>query len=93
MITYNPLEFHGDMLIAQAAIFFSAGFETTSALISFALYELAWQPKLQDRLRQEIKEELQKKGGNINYDSLNSMEYLNMVCMGICRLIFFSFIH
>lgn len=35
--------FKGDLLFAQAAVFFMAGLEPSSATMSFALYELAMQ--------------------------------------------------
>lgn len=40
--TYSPenIVFQGDVLVAQAASFFSAGFETSSAVLSFGLFEL-----------------------------------------------------
>lgn len=34
--------FQGDVLVAQAAVFFTAGYETSSSVMSFALYELCW---------------------------------------------------
>lgn len=34
--------FQGDVLVAQAAAFFTAGYETSSSVMSFALYELCW---------------------------------------------------
>lgn len=39
----SDVTFDDNMLIAQAAIFFTAGFETTSSAIGFTLYELAKQ--------------------------------------------------
>lgn len=50
--------------------------------MSFGLYELAFQPQLQTRLRQEIKETLQKSNGELTYDNVNGMVYLNMIVLG-----------
>lgn len=75
-----------EVLIAQAAVFFTAGFETTSSVISFGLHELSHAQDVQTRLRKEIKEVLDKCNGNITYDALQEMEYLNMVTMEILRL-------
>lgn len=35
-------EWKGDTLVAQAAVFFTAGFETSSSTMSFGLFELSW---------------------------------------------------
>ncbi|XP_032690860.1 cytochrome P450 6k1-like, partial [Odontomachus brunneus] len=70
--------FDGDDLVAQAAIFFSGGFETSSSTISFTLYELAVQPKIQDRLRKEILDAFKENNGKITYDMVLS-PYLHMV--------------
>ncbi|GAB0093905.1 hypothetical protein DMENIID0001_090970 [Sergentomyia squamirostris] len=42
----DRITFDGDVLVAQAGVFFTAGFETSSATMSFALYELAKQVSL-----------------------------------------------
>lgn len=39
----EEVTFSDDILVAQAAVFFTAGFETTSSAIAFTLYELAKQ--------------------------------------------------
>lgn len=66
------LEFDGDDLVAQAATFFSAGYESSSSTMSFSLYELAMNPEVQVRLRNEINNALEKNNNKITYD---------MVCM------------
>lgn len=61
--------------MAQAASFFSAGFETSSTTTAFALYELALQPDIQSTLRKEIVVALDKSGGKITYDMVYYMTF------------------
>uniref|UniRef100_A0A1B0CD18 Cytochrome n=1 Tax=Lutzomyia longipalpis TaxID=7200 RepID=A0A1B0CD18_LUTLO len=81
---YNKDVFFGDVLVAQAAIFVSAGYETTSSATSFALYELAKHPQIQEKVREEILKELEN--GGISYERINKLEYLNMVIQETLRL-------
>lgn len=60
-------------------VFFLAGFETSSSVATFALYELAINHDLQNRLRNEIEEVLAKYNDEVTYDSLMDMKYLDMV--------------
>lgn len=68
-------------LIAQAFIFFFAGFETISWTLSFALYELAVNEDVQARLFEEVREAEQSldEGQTLSYEKLQSMPYLDMV--------------
>lgn len=61
-------ELEGDALVAQAAIFFTGGFETSSTTISFSLYALAKNPEIQEKLREEILNSLEESNGKITYD-------------------------
>ena len=70
------------LLTAQAFVFFVAGFETSSSTISNALYELALNPDIQDKLRNEIKKTFADNGGTLNYDCVREMKYLNKVFKG-----------
>ncbi|GAB1859329.1 Cytochrome P450 6k1 [Camponotus japonicus] len=65
---------------------FSAGFETSSTTTAFALYELALQPDIQNTLRKEIVEVLDKSGGKITYDLTMSLTYLDMVISETLRM-------
>ncbi|OAD56721.1 Cytochrome P450 6a2 [Eufriesea mexicana] len=67
------------LLTAQAFVFFVAGFETSSSAMSNALYELALNPEVQDKLRQEIKEHYKKHNGELKYDQVKEMTYLDLV--------------
>lgn len=72
-------QFSGDDLVAQAAVFFSGGFETSSTTLSFTLFELALNPDVQKTLRKEIFEALDESGGKITYEMVMSLPYLDMV--------------
>ncbi|XP_063224765.1 cytochrome P450 6j1-like [Bacillus rossius redtenbacheri] len=73
------MKLDGDDFVAQAFIFLAAGFETSSTVLNFTLYELALNPYIQDRLRQEIVSVLDKYEGKVSYDCFKEMSYLDMV--------------
>ena len=77
-------ELTDSLLTAQAFVFFAAGFETSSSAMSNALYELALNQEIQDKLRQEIKEHLAKNNGELQYEHVKDMEYLDKVFKGMC---------
>uniref|UniRef100_A0A182MN08 Cytochrome P450 n=1 Tax=Anopheles culicifacies TaxID=139723 RepID=A0A182MN08_9DIPT len=66
-------------LAAQVLIFFLAGFETSSTTLSFCLYELAKNPGIQDRLRDEITRAIDDNGGEVTYDVAMNIQYLDNV--------------
>ncbi|XP_044265598.1 cytochrome P450 6k1-like [Tribolium madens] len=63
---------------AQALTFFSAGNDTTSLTITFALYELALNTDIQDRLRKDIRKQYEAHG-DFTYEAIQEMKYLDMV--------------
>lgn len=69
------------MIISQATQFFIAGFETTSSFISYTIFELALNPKVQEKLREEIKANVKKNNG-LTYDGIQEMEYMKLVLKG-----------
>ncbi|KAH9526637.1 cytochrome P450 3A4 [Dermatophagoides farinae] len=81
---------NNDELIAQCITFFTAGYDTTSSAILFAIYLLASNPDKQEKLHQSIIDTIEKlakqRDGDcddpyelITFDSLNNFEYLNAV--------------
>jgi cytochrome P450 family 6 len=50
--------------------------------MSFALYELALHPEIQHRLREEILQVLSKHDGNLTYDGIHNISYMDMVVSG-----------
>lgn len=68
-----------DEMAAESFIFFVGGFETSSTTLNFCFYELALNKDIQKRFRKEIKQEIEKNDGNLTYDLVFSLEYLDMV--------------
>ena len=75
-------EINGDDLVGQAFQFLAAGFETSGSTMSYALYELALHPEIQNRLRAEIMRVLNRHNGQVTYDGIQEMAYLDMVVSG-----------
>lgn len=69
-------------IAAQAHLFFFAGYESSSSTTSFALFELAKKPHLQDKLRQEINSVIDAHGNQVSYECMSEMDYLNKVLKG-----------
>jgi len=75
----NVLTIDGDDFVAQSYAFLLAGFETTSSTMTFAFYELALHPAIQDRLRTEIVQVMEKYNHVLTYEAILDMPYLDMV--------------
>lgn len=60
-----------------------AGFETSSLTIATALYELAQNQDIQDKLRDEITEHHKLNNGEWQYENIKNMPYLDAVFKGI----------
>jgi cytochrome P450 family 6 len=75
-------EIDGDEFVAQAFAFLAAGYESSATTLSYALYELALHPEIQHRVRTEITQVLDKNEGELTYDGIYEMSYLDMVVRG-----------
>nr|CAD7255715.1 unnamed protein product [Timema shepardi] len=76
------IKLNDGLLAAQCFVFFLAGFETSSTTVSFCLYELALNPEIQERLREEVDTVLHKYKGAITYEAIQEMDYLSRVVDG-----------
>ncbi|KAM7342310.1 cytochrome P450 6g1-like [Cochliomyia hominivorax] len=72
-------------LYAQAGILMTGGYETSSTTLANALFELAKDQQVQETLRQEILKHSEE-DGEISYDTLNKMSYLQMIVDEILRM-------
>jgi cytochrome P450 family 6 len=68
-----------EQMAAQAFIFFLAGFETSSSVAMFMIYELALNPDIQERLRNEIEEISSNYDDKLTYEGLSEMKYFEQV--------------
>ncbi|XP_019531005.3 probable cytochrome P450 6d5 [Aedes albopictus] len=69
-----------NQVAAQVFVFFIAGYETSSTLMSFCVLELARNPEIQAKVHREIDSILSHHGGALTYESLAEMKYLDS-CM------------
>nr|UZE89903.1 cytochrome P450 CYP9GK5 [Chrysoperla zastrowi sillemi]UZE89906.1 cytochrome P450 CYP9GK5 [Chrysoperla zastrowi sillemi] len=75
----NIKKLDDDDIAAQAFLFFLGGFETTSILMCFTIFELALNPDIQERLLNEIQNTLSESNGEFSYDVVHKMKYLDMI--------------
>lgn len=80
----RSVELTDEVIAAQAMIFFFAGFETSSTVMSFMSLELAINTDVQQRLLEEIDEVYKQYGDNVSYDAIMKMQYLDQVISGKC---------
>lgn len=71
-----------DEIVAQAGGFFFAGFDSVSGLMCFTSYELALNQDCQDKLRAEIQKTLEECNGNLTYEGLMKIKYMDMIISG-----------
>ncbi|KAI5633032.1 cytochrome p450 domain-containing protein [Phthorimaea operculella] len=64
---------------ANTMLYMFAGYETSATTGQFAAFELAANPQVQEKARQEVKRVLKKYDGIFTYEAQNEMTYLNMV--------------
>jgi cytochrome P450 family 6 len=70
------------VLTAQAIAFFADGFETSSTALGFAIFEIAMNSDVQDKLREEVDSTLEKFDGKLCYEALQEMHYMDRVLAG-----------
>lgn len=76
-IKRKDVNFTNEDIASHAIGLFADGFETSSSAMSFVFYELATNPEVLTKLREEIEEVLSK--GTLTYDSVQEMTYLDAV--------------
>ncbi|XP_066260490.1 cytochrome P450 9e2-like [Euwallacea similis] len=72
-------------IIAQAIIFFFAGFDSVSSLMTFTVYELTMNHEIQDKLREEIQQTLKNVNGEVTYEAIMGMKYMDLILQEALR--------
>lgn len=72
-----------EQIAAQALLFYTAGFESSSNTITYALVELAQNQDIQDKVREEIQMVLKEHNGDITYKAIMEMQCLSNVIDGM----------
>lgn len=73
--------------MAQCVLFFLAGQETTLTTLTFAAYQLALNPAIQEKLRKEVDECIAANGPEPSLDVISKLKYLNCVVSEALRLL------
>ncbi|XP_011641127.1 cytochrome P450 9e2-like isoform X1 [Pogonomyrmex barbatus] len=73
-------------MVAQAFVFFFNGFESTSTLMCFAAHEIAVNQDIQKKLQNQIDQVLKENNGQVLYEAVNAMEYLDAVIYETLRM-------
>lgn len=71
-----------NQVVAQTVLFFLAGSDTTAITIASCLHELTQNEEIMHKLRENINQTLEKYNGVVCYESIQDMEYLEMVIQG-----------
>ncbi|XP_047508404.1 probable cytochrome P450 6a14 [Pieris napi] len=66
-------------VVANTMLYLFAGYETSATTGRYAAYELAKNPDVQSKAREEILRVLAKYNGQCTYEAQNEMTYMNMV--------------
>lgn len=69
-------------IAAHSVVFFLAGFETSSSLLTFCSYELGIHLDIQERARQEVDDVLRRYNGELTYEGIMEMKYCEQVLNG-----------
>ncbi|KAK9501875.1 hypothetical protein O3M35_012516 [Rhynocoris fuscipes] len=82
----DNIEFNDDTMIGNAFAFLNAGVDPLSSCILFTLYELSKNKQIQDKVRNEIEKYVEEAHGNLTYDALKKMTYLEQCVKGKCLI-------
>lgn len=78
----HPDTFTDYDMVGHAGSFISDGFATSASAMSMILFNLAQNQEAQSKLREEIKDVRRRNNGEISYDAIRNMKYLDACVNG-----------
>ncbi|XP_067940091.1 cytochrome P450 3A24-like [Watersipora subatra] len=84
-LPWTPKGLTSDDIMANAFVFFTAGYETTASTLQFFCYNLALNPEVQEKLYEVICDATGD-GTELCYDDLKKLDYLEMCINESMRL-------
>ncbi|XP_067207243.1 cytochrome P450 9e2-like [Linepithema humile] len=72
-------------ITAQAFVFYLAGFDSVSRTMCFAAHEIAVNPNIQSKLKEEIEDVLKETNNKPTYEAINGMIYMDAVVKEVTR--------
>lgn len=63
-------------IVGNSFLMLFAGYDTTQQSLTYLFYNLARHPEVQDRLRSEIEEAMQRNDNKITYQTINDVKYM-----------------
>ena len=78
--------FTDEEIVANAFLVLAAGFETTATLMTMVSWVLSTEPKIQEKVYQEVLQCYQSKGNKFDYDSIGSLPYLEAFLHEVLRM-------
>lgn len=85
-LLFDGTEINEVELAGYALTLFVEGYETSSSVLGFAIYEMARNPDIQERLYEEITDVLAKHNNEFTFEALQEMEYLDNIIHETMRL-------
>ncbi|CAH2049425.1 unnamed protein product, partial [Iphiclides podalirius] len=82
----NSVELTESVISAQTFVFYVAGYETSATTMAYMLYELAKNPDIQDKVISEIDEVLARHNGEISYEALSDLTYMDQTFSETLRM-------
>lgn len=71
-----------EQCVAQVHALYIAGFDSTASTVAFTIFEVARNPRVKALLQAEIDRTLEAHNGQLTYESINEMHYLELCFLG-----------